>query len=147
MGLIPSEAHSPRNLEPYLRLPSLVDLGGQVELQEAVPASLEVILDQQRRIWSQTQLHRAAEGSCLREVDQVAQSKVAVTGSCTVRATLPSGFSASLGFSMTLPPPASPCTLKVMPSLLAFTCLASSGSLRSWQIFRNSADADPSVTL
>merc|ERR1712203_708362 len=54
---------------------SLVDLRCQVELHEAIFASLEVILHQQGGIRSKPELHGATEGSSLREIHQVPQSE------------------------------------------------------------------------
>merc|ERR1712151_1012272 len=54
---------------------SLVDFRCQVELHEAIFASLEVILDQQGGVRSKPELHRATERSSLREIHQVPQSE------------------------------------------------------------------------
>mmetsp|Transcript_56743 Transcript_56743/g.160093 ORF Transcript_56743/g.160093 Transcript_56743/m.160093 type:complete len:254 (-) Transcript_56743:83-844(-) len=86
-------------------------------------------------------------GAALAKFTKYRSAKVAVTGSWTVSVTFSSGFSASLGFSMTLPAPTSPCTLNVMPSLLAFICIVSPNSFRSRQIFWNSAEGSFAVTL
>mmetsp|Transcript_38236 Transcript_38236/g.76940 ORF Transcript_38236/g.76940 Transcript_38236/m.76940 type:complete len:242 (+) Transcript_38236:124-849(+) len=86
-------------------------------------------------------------GAALAKFTRYLSANVAVTGSWTVSVTFSSGFSASRGFSMTLPAPTSPCTLKVMPSLLAFTCIVSPNSFRSLQIFWNSDDGNLAVTL
>mmetsp|Transcript_5693 Transcript_5693/g.11623 ORF Transcript_5693/g.11623 Transcript_5693/m.11623 type:complete len:260 (+) Transcript_5693:161-940(+) len=86
-------------------------------------------------------------GAALAKFTRYRSAKVAVTGSWTVNETFSSGLSASLGFSITLPAPTSPCTLNVIPSLLAFTCIVSPNSLRSLQIFWNSAEGSFAVTL
>merc|ERR1719237_545906 len=54
---------------------SLVDLGGQVELHEAVLAPLEVIFHEQRGVGSKTQLYSTTEGSGLCEIHEVTQSE------------------------------------------------------------------------
>mmetsp|Transcript_14988 Transcript_14988/g.41061 ORF Transcript_14988/g.41061 Transcript_14988/m.41061 type:complete len:252 (-) Transcript_14988:63-818(-) len=86
-------------------------------------------------------------GAALAKLTKYLSANVAVTGSWTVSVTFSSGFSASRGFSITFPAPTSPCTLKVMPSLLAFTCMVSPNSFRSLQIFWNSEEGSLAVTL
>mmetsp|Transcript_127873 Transcript_127873/g.272695 ORF Transcript_127873/g.272695 Transcript_127873/m.272695 type:complete len:205 (+) Transcript_127873:195-809(+) len=86
-------------------------------------------------------------GAALEKFTKYRKAKVAVTGSCTVNVTLSSGFSASLGFSITFPAPMSPCTLNVRPSLLAFIVIVSPNSLRSRQIFWNSDEGNFATTL
>mmetsp|Transcript_7942 Transcript_7942/g.22005 ORF Transcript_7942/g.22005 Transcript_7942/m.22005 type:complete len:212 (-) Transcript_7942:173-808(-) len=86
-------------------------------------------------------------GAALEKFTRYRKAKVAVTGSCTVSETLSSGLSASRGFSSTLPAPRSPCTLKVMPSLLALICIVSPNSRKSRQIRWNSDDGSFTTTL
>merc|ERR1719229_767525 len=54
---------------------SLVDFRCQVELHEAIFASLEVILHQQGGVRSKPELHGSTQGSSLREIHQVPQSE------------------------------------------------------------------------
>mmetsp|Transcript_143825 Transcript_143825/g.365062 ORF Transcript_143825/g.365062 Transcript_143825/m.365062 type:complete len:262 (-) Transcript_143825:57-842(-) len=86
-------------------------------------------------------------GAALEKFTRYRKAKVAVTGSCTVSVTFSSGLSDSLGLSITLPAPTSPRTLKVIPSLLAFTCMVSPNSFKSRQMRRNSAEGSLATTL
>merc|ERR1711879_543933 len=58
-----------------LNIPSLVDLGGEVELQMAILGPLDVILHKEWCIGTETNLNLAAKRRGLCEVDEVAQRK------------------------------------------------------------------------
>mmetsp|Transcript_44045 Transcript_44045/g.69763 ORF Transcript_44045/g.69763 Transcript_44045/m.69763 type:complete len:205 (+) Transcript_44045:170-784(+) len=87
------------------------------------------------------------KGAAFAKVTRYRKANVAVTASCTVSETLSSGLSASRGFRTTLPVPTSPCTLKRMPSLLAWICIVSPNSFKSRHTLRNSAEGNFATTL
>merc|ERR1711994_529036 len=72
MGACPSGPFTPSGTQGPR---SLIDLRSQIELHETVLAPFKVILDQQGSVRPEPQLYSAAQGSGLREIDEIPQGE------------------------------------------------------------------------